>query len=195
MKLTNTQRRVAHAASSDDSRPVLTGAHIANGEITAGDGFMLVKCPIDDDSGEEWLIPAKSLLAVPGIPGSNYYVEIGKHADDEVRITGRITVLAKLINNKFPSTVSELASTIPEKEQPPMVIGFSPTLLRKLLKVVGNELMLKLRIRGENTCAEFQAGDISGLIMPMHTDGWDDHGDQSPQKEEVTSTINAACEI
>ncbi len=199
VELTKTTRGLANGAATDDSRPVITGVLVSKDKAVVADGFLLVikalqppKMDFDqtsDDKIQEAIIPADALKACKGDITKLQTIEAVRmlpsaellKADATVTTTKIVvrmdgddfSVEADTIEGNYPK-YSELFPALPLRGQ----VAINTKLLKKLLKTLPDESILKLRIGEPENPVEFQCTDpdgeipIRGIVMPMRV-MWD----------------------
>ncbi|WP_025020830.1 DNA polymerase III subunit beta [Ligilactobacillus equi] len=114
-------KKVSHAASTQESRPTLTGLHFSTSQVTNGDQeenvlsveatdtHVMAKVTTDiNTDGIEWdaIIPAKPLTKISSILEENNEVEI-QFTPNQGQITfnlGQNRILLRLIEGNYPDT-------------------------------------------------------------------------------------------
>lgn len=162
MELNSNHRAVAHATErGQGARPALQCVAIGDGHITAGDGYILVQRKLDtSELGERKLFIQG--LELDGMAKGRGLLSLTLMEDSSVKLsvdnTHRIAKQEKGIwafSCSWPSSppIASFALSIP--------------LLKKLLQSLGDEKVLRFRVRaGETAPIEFSAGETNGLIMP-----------------------------
>ena len=156
--------RIATIADTTRTRPVLGCVKIGNGEIIAVDGFMLARKSIETEGEGEVLVKAADILKAKKA-GGRELEKILINADEKT-ITdkdGKVDASFEPLQADYP----DLEQTYSTSERKAFVT-LNSSLLAKLLKIVGMNTAIKLRIRGTTEPVEFVAGNVSGLIMPMY---------------------------
>ncbi len=151
-------RQVANNLVIPGKFPCLEKVLVSENEVVAYNGFSMVRRPVNPD-------------AIKGFP-----------YNPEVRLGGKDKVLVDTpyclgdfkgyIEGKDASEYPDLESLYPKGEVK-VGISFSVSLLKRLLSSLGNEEVIKMKIRGTWAGVEFVAGKTSGIIMPMSLDDKD----------------------
>jgi len=163
--------RIATIADTTGTRPVLGCVKIGNGEIVVVDGYMLARKSIETEGEGEILVEAADILKAKKV-GGRELEKILINADEKT-ITdkdGKVDASFEPLQANYP----DLEQIYPTSERKAS-IALSSSLLVKLLKVVGMNTTIKLRVRGTTDPVEFVAGNVSGLIMPMRIPEEDEH--------------------
>ncbi len=126
-KLLSAIRQVANAASSDDSRPVLTGTLLAADDnslrLVTTDSYRLALCELEDakilDSGTSVLVPTRTLQEVSRLLENAEDAFLSFTNQDAVFIIGDVTVKTRLIEGDFPN----YKGLIPEQHQNKLIVN------------------------------------------------------------------------
>jgi len=155
--------RIAYGALENNKENRLRAVKIGNDEIVASNGFLLIRKPLETEGENEVLVCAEDILklrivnkkAVPqiSITEQNGTIEIDNNTT---------TLISKIVEGNYPKL-----DTLYPKEKRTAFIAINLKLFAKLIKIVGEDTIVKFRIRGKNVPIEFIAKDFSGLIMPM----------------------------
>lgn len=179
MKITMGQRNIAYAASTDCNRGVLQCVCIRGGMMSASNGYMMAQCRVESNANENWLIPADDILSMEFIST----LEIKAYGSRRLKLISDIYRMKPLIvvppSGNYPN-LDEIRNIIigATDGKSPIVIGLNPPLLKNLLDVTGDTEMVMFRVHGHNNAIEFNAGKITGIIMPMVTHGkWEEQID------------------
>lgn len=173
IKLTQSERAVGHAASTDKGRPTLTALYFADGKIAADDGYMLAVREVENvpTEGSGVMLDAKALVGAKNIGKEFPYVMVDLPDGDKSGATVTIQDFAKLpltpIAGDFPDYM-KLFSQAPVRA----TIALSPKMLRKLLAVAGDAHRITFQVRSDTEPLEFHCDDGNdegtyGLVMPM----------------------------
>jgi DNA polymerase III sliding clamp (beta) subunit (PCNA family) len=135
-------RWLNEGASSDDSRPVLTGLHIEGQYTVSADGFQLrvMETP-------ESLKPFDGQLIA---------------LDKQPRVTGDI-VKVESIEGKFPDW-----RKVPPTSEPVFEIELNGSLLANLVKDMSRDGSVKLTFYGATVPMTAQSATQYAILMPMH---------------------------
>lgn len=162
-------------------RPVLECVKIGNGEIASADGFILVTKPVAISDGDKpILVKGSTLLKAERLFRPNDCLlecvdnSVTLKAEKGVKpgdiLEPDITITDRTVEGNFP----QYGALFP-KEKPIAELALDARLLKKLLNAIGEENLIRFRIRGNSdkeeirvtTPVEFCAGETNGLIMPM----------------------------
>lgn len=169
-KLNKTHRLIANAAVKEESRPVLHCVHIREGIIEAANGFILMQRKLDY-TGDSMLLDIKDIAKHKDIEALGGVVYTDK--DEQIQAFGQETTLIRQVQGDFPKTEYLHPEGI---KKPVFQIALGRSQLLNMLKCLDkNEEIIKFSFYGKESPAKIEAsnGDVTGLIMPMHT-GWDD---------------------
>jgi len=167
--LTKQQALVANAASKSNPHPELCVAAIGKGYITAVDGFMLARAPVEYD-GEYIFVPATSL------PRSECDVAL---EDDSLTVVTKDGTAeeAHAPLAKYPATPEFWNKQT--KRKPKACVALDVAMLRKMLSCIksrdgGNDRcgIVRLFVRKSSDPVEWRVEDgddtvVEGLVMPM----------------------------
>lgn len=166
LTLTKEQRQVAHAAATEETRPVLAAMCIRQNKLIASNGFIMAETTLEGipETHKDILIPAKDLLKAKDIKGMD---RVMFHNNGEA---GK----AKLIDNDSEKIITLVQGTFPNTEliypktEPKFRIGLSCKVLSTMLKVAGKDNFVKLTFYGESSPVKFEAPntETQGLLMP-----------------------------
>jgi len=194
-KLTAGVRALANGAATDNDRPVLTGVYMTENEAVVADGHMIVVKrlqpqemplePVMDDGIRSVIVPSDALKACEGeiinlqtieamrvIPESKLLDPNATRTATKVvvRMDGAgFSVEADAIEGSYPSH-RELFASSPFVGQ----VAVSTKVIKKLLRTLPNDSMMRFRISEPDKPVEFQCIDpdgdvpIKGIFMPMH---------------------------
>jgi len=172
LQLTKEQRQVAHAAATEDSRPVLTAVCIRGNKLLAADGYVLAETTLTMDPLEQdVLLPAKDILKAKDMKGtSNVFIHTNGETDRAHLMDADGERIIPFIQGTFPNT----DQLYPAKERV-FRIGLSCDVLQTILKVAGKGNHVKLTFYGEDQPVKFESPntDAQGLAMPFAV-RWED---------------------
>ena len=151
-------KRVAHAASTDISRPNLSSVAIQSTGLTATDGHRLARAPAGLGPMNDALIPVGALKVI--LKALREQGAEGRLSPSKISIVAPgSTTIARLTDAKFP----DWGRVIPQ-ESPIMLFFFSaPEVLSALkrLRLVAQEVIIT-GVKGESTITLSASGDGEG---------------------------------
>lgn len=172
-KLNKTAQGIAAAGEAkDSSRPVLTNVCIRGGRAIAGNGFILATAPVEveGDEGHDMLIPIAMIAALQESSplAKKVGIEVEEVGEDVkgIVVNGKELIEASAPRKEF--AFPDYEAMVP-KTAPKAFISFSGTLLKQLVKVVGDDDLIFFRIREPDKPVEFVSGDVHGFIQPAAT--------------------------
>lgn len=189
MKIDRNDIRLVNACESDKDSPreIMKCLSLKDGELVGADGFLLVKRQAVLDDGEKdikALLPASMIKQIKpkADQQANLTIESGQATVDYQSMTEyEPKFIFKLVEGDYPAYDKIFESAKKEKKG---VIALSVTLLKKLLKTMPDNGILRLGITEVLDPVEFNCDvdyrPITGLIMPMDVD-WSDFKWQSEQ--------------
>ena len=167
LALTKEQRQVAHAAATEETRPVLATVCVRHNKLIAANGYVMAETELEGITPpyeSDMLIPAKDLLKAKDMRGINAVLfhnngEAGKariiDADGEKVIT--------LVQGNFPDT-----DHLYPASNHVFRIGLAYDVLSTILKVVGKGNFVKLTFYGDSSPVKFEVPNTQtqGVAMP-----------------------------
>jgi len=166
--LTKEQRLVAHAAATEQSRPILVSVCVRGNRLIAANGFIMAETKIGDNStheGDDVLIPAAEVLKTKDMKhtGNALFVK----TNDKVKILDANSErLIPTIDGTFPDT----DHLYPEGDTKPVFrIALSYDVLSKLVKIIGKDNYIKLEFYRSELIFKYEVpnNQIKGLGMPF----------------------------
>jgi hypothetical protein len=201
VQLSPTVRVLANGASSDENRPTLSGVNFTKEEAIVADGFMLVikRLPspemklmeeLPDDGIQSVIVPADALKACKGEKVELQTIECLREiasiellkADATVSVN---KIVARMTGGDFVVEADAIQGTYPDWSNlftPSSIraqIAVNTKILKKLLKTLPDDSMLRLRVSDSDKPIEFQCIDpdgdipINGLVMPLNANWLD----------------------
>ena len=164
LTLTKAQRNVAHAASTEDSRPILCTVLIGDGKITAADGYILAEAEIakvPESNGQTFLIPAVDILKSKDCKSLGGVILTEQ--DGKVMLMGAGILVTTPLDGSFPHT----AQLYDGLDTPVFEISLGVNILQKMLKVCGKDSRIDLTFYGADRPVKYTNNEAYGLIMPM----------------------------
>ena len=173
IQLTKQARAVAHAAATEESRPVLTALNFEKGEIIAANGFVLARRKVDGiGKGKSFKLPAAQILKTKDIKTLGYaLLQIGNGNSKAGTITGADMI--KQTIDKLDGTFPNVEALGPKKGVKPQAeIRLGVDILKTLLKIAGNVKHIDFALYGPDRavayrCLEGEECDTYGLLMPV----------------------------
>ena len=175
IQLTKNARAVAHAAATEESRPVLTALNFEKGEIMAANGFVLARRKVEGiGKGKSFKLPAAQILKTKDIKTLGYaLLQIGNGNSKAGTITGADMIKAtieKMDGGNYPA-VDQL---MPKKKAKPQAeISLGVDILKTIIKVAGSADTIDLKIYGPTEAVYFECVEhysdepnTYGLAMP-----------------------------
>ena len=112
-------RRVLHAAATDETRPILTGVHITQGDkqlrMTTADGFRLATAsvPVSNEAEFEATIPAKAVSALSAFQTGDLSIAqpVAGKTSQVLFYNDSLEVLSQVVMGKFPDVNSIIPTT------------------------------------------------------------------------------------
>lgn len=160
--LTKQQRQVARAAAKEDTRPVLQGAKIGNGKIIAADGFILAECPVESKGNAVVLVDAASLVKAKDVKEMGGTPLVYNGNGEAKLLTKDSALTLPCIDGTYPNI-----DALYPKEDEVFHIAISPTILKQVAAIAGEETLIKFRFYGTSNPVKFEAGETKGCLMPM----------------------------
>jgi DNA polymerase-3 subunit beta len=116
-------RQVVRAASSEDSRPILTGVLLASHEgglrLVATDSYRLAMRDLSGvgvlDADQQVLVPSRALGELGRLLGDGERVEFRLGSHDASFRVGSVRLTTRLIEGQFPNTSALIPSTYPNR--------------------------------------------------------------------------------
>lgn len=168
--LTKEALRIAYIANNRNARPALGQVKIEQGKAIVCDGFMLAQVPAEMENEKDcMLIEAKDILKAKKLGGRGLEKLViesdGENAS--IEIVGGEHSGEKITSEIFKGSCPQLKQLFPTTERQ-AYIALNARYLRKLLKMVNIDAIIKIRVRNPIQTAEFVVEDnnIYSLIMP-----------------------------
>ena len=160
--------KVAYAAASKDTRPILKHVKIGNGEIIACDGFILARRKIitEPETEEVMLVNAATILKTHKMLGGEQLIIESK--EDGVAIISNEEEDSPLISTQLlQAEYPEYEQITPTSERKAYVV-LNTFYLAKLLKIVDLEksIVVKIKVREPNEPVEILSHETTVYIMP-----------------------------
>ncbi len=192
-KLTEAVRLLANGTANDkDSSPIMRGVLITERQAVCADGYIVVikqlpspemnlDGPPIDDGIKTVVVPSDAIKACKGDDVALSCVEVMKASLNQLdAIVGDKTkIVARLDGADFSVEADAIQGEFPKYEKlftpSPLIaqIAFSPRIMKKLLRTLPDDGVVRLRISAPDKAVELQCTDpdgdipIRGLIMPM----------------------------
>lgn len=167
LSLTKEQRQVAHAAATEESRPVLATVCVRKNKLIAANGFVLAETVLPDlrePYEADILIPAKDILKAKDIKSTNSVLFHNNGDPGKARLMdAEGEKVITLTQGNFPNT-----DQLYPQSEPKFRIGLSCDVLSTILKIAGKDNFVKLTFYGESQPVKFEAPrtDTQGIAMP-----------------------------
>lgn len=154
-RLADSLRQVVRAASSDDSRPILTGVLMAAESgglrLVATDSYRLAVCDLPGESllgeGQQVLVPSRALSELAKLLGADGDVTLRLGERDASFTVGDVQLTTRLIEGDFPN----YRSLIPENHPNTLTIEREPLLeaLRRVRLLAQEATPVRVHMKGD----------------------------------------------
>ena len=166
MKLTKSQRLIAHATADKDFRDVLKCIHFRNGMIEATNGFALVQKDAPDCK-EDMLLESAPIAKMKDWKSLGA-VWLRNDDGNEVKLIGEPETTILKQKGDYPKTDALYPTT-----KPVFQITLAKNVLVDMLKCMKINSTICFTFYGKNSTVKFEVTNddehTRGLIMPVHT--------------------------